>query len=165
MLVLTLAFWRNLAWSLFRTGLTASVVFIPGLVSDFAGTWLPWALTVGLTLVAAVATSFKGLPDPTGAPWWQVLVARTLRTFGQTVAGALTTAVMLTDVSWSIVLPAAASAALGTLVLTALIYLPQPTQAPLNVNDVLAPTLPPEAEETSLEPMTRASLRALNDRA
>ena len=133
LVLLTLVFWRNLAWSLLRTALTATLPFLPSLSVDFASAWRGWVLTVGLALVVAVLTSLSGIPDPAGVPWWQVLVARALRQFGQVLAGAIGSAALLTDVAWGDVLPLAAQAAVGTLVLTALLYLPKPTSTPMEV--------------------------------
>lgn len=133
LVLLTLAFWRALAWSLLRTALTATLPFLPALTADFASVWSGWVLTVGLALVVAVLTSLGGIPDPQGVPWWQVLIARSLRQFGQVLAGAIGSAVLLTDVAWGDVLPLAAQAAVGTLVLTALLYLPKPNSTPMEV--------------------------------
>lgn len=117
-------FWRSIGWALIRTLLAGVVPFIPALTADPASAWLPALATVGLLLVTAVATSLKGLADPVAVPWWQILVSRGLRQFGQFVAAGLVGAVVLSDVNWQALLTAAAASAISTVILAALTLIP-----------------------------------------
>lgn len=121
--ILDATWWRSIAGALLRTVLAALVPFIPALVADPAGTWEVAALTVGLVLVLAVASALRSIP--TAGSWWEVAIQRALRQFGQMVAAAAGSAVLLTDVDWRTVLIAAAGSALSTLVIAALASLPE----------------------------------------
>ena len=57
----------------------------------------------------------------------ELALIRALRTLGQAVVAGAGTAVLLTDVPWSTVLPHALAAAIGTLVLAAVQALPTMT--------------------------------------
>lgn len=124
MTLFTADFWRSIGWALVRTALAGLVPFIPALTADPASAWPLAASTVGLLLIAAVATSLRGLPDPDAAPWWQVLASRGLRQFGQFIAAGLVGAVVWSDVDWSQLLNGATASALSTVVLAALTLLP-----------------------------------------
>lgn len=131
-MLFTASFWRSIGWALVRTALAGLVPFIPALTADPASAWPLAASTVGLLLIATVATSLRGLPDPGAAPWWQVLASRGLRQFGQFVAAGLVGAVVWSDVDWSQLLNGATASALSTVVLAALTLLPT-GDAPLEV--------------------------------
>lgn len=123
-MLFTAAFWRGIGLALLRTLLAGLVPFIPALAADPRGT-LPLAgSTVALLLIVTVATSLRGIPDPAAAPWWQILLSRGLRQFGQFVAAGLASAVLLSDVDWSQLLTGAWASALSTVVLAALTLLP-----------------------------------------
>lgn len=120
-------FWRSIGLALARTFIAGVVPFVPMLVENQPGAWLLAGSTVGLLLIVTVATSLKGIPDPSGAPWWQILASRGLRQFGQYVAAATVTAVLLTDVNWVAVLQGAGASAASTVLLAALTLLPTTT--------------------------------------
>lgn len=124
MTLLDPVFWRSIAWSLVRTALAGLTPFLPRLFADPAGT-LPYAVgMVGLMLIAAVATSLSGIADPASAPWWQVLMSRGLRQFGQYFVAGLVGAVVLSDVDWIALLQGAGASALSTVILAALTIIP-----------------------------------------
>lgn len=117
-------FWRSIGLALVRTAIAGIVPFLPGLTSDPAATW-PLALgTVGLLLIVTVATSLKGLADASTATWWEILVARGLRQFGQFFAAGLVGAAVLSDVDWPTLLQGASASALSTVLLAALTIIP-----------------------------------------
>lgn len=124
MTIFTAAFWRGIGWALVRTVLAGIVPFIPALTANEPNSWAKAGSTVGLLLIVTVVTSLKGLPDPVGTPWWQLLASRGLRQFGQFLAAGLVGAVVLTDVNWTALLTAAAASALSTVILAALTLLP-----------------------------------------
>lgn len=135
-MLFTVAFWRGIGLALVRTALAGLVPFIPALTADPASAWPMAASTVGLLLIVTVATSLRGIPDPGAAPWWQILLSRGLRQFGQFVAAGLVGAVLLSDVDWSQLLTGAWASALSTVVLAALTLLPTGPQLEI--------TLPPQ---------------------
>lgn len=130
-MLFTTAFWRSIGWALVRTLLAGLVPFIPALTANPAGAWPLAASTVGLLLIVTVATSLRGIPDPAAAPWWQILLSRGLRQFGQFLAAGLVGAVVLADVDWPSLLNGALASALSTVVLAALTLLPSSPQPPI----------------------------------
>lgn len=140
--IFNFSFWRQLGWSLLRTAIAAVTAFVPGLVERPGEVWAEALSVVSLALIVQVATSLKGLPDEGGVTWWQLVISRSLRTFGQVIAGAAGSAALLTDLPWHDVLQAAISAAVTTVLLTALTILPQDTVQPVQLVE--------EARETDL---------------
>lgn len=124
MTLLDPAFWRAIAWTLVRTALAGLVPFLPGLTSDLAGTWPLVVGTVGLLLIATIATSLAGIVTPDTATWWEVLASRGLRQFAQFFAAGLIGAVLLSDVDWITLLQGAVASALSTVLLAALTIIP-----------------------------------------
>lgn len=120
----TAAFWRQIGWALLRTALAGLVPFIPALAADPAGAWPAAASTVALLLIVTIATSLQGIPDPAAAPWWQVLLSRGLRQFGQFAGAGLVGAVLLSDVDWTTLLTGAGASAVSTIILAALTLIP-----------------------------------------
>ena len=122
----TRAFWAMIAWALARTILAGIVPFIPALMQDPANpvVWLNAGSTIAVLAIFMVATSLKGIADPASASWFQVLISRFLRQFGQFIAAGLTSAVLLSDVDWQALLTGAAASALTTLILAALTLIP-----------------------------------------
>lgn len=124
MTLLDPTFWRSIGWALVRTAIAGVAPFLRGLTSDPAATW-PLALgTVGLLLIVTVATSLKGLADASTATWWEILVSRGLRQFGQFFAAGLVGAAVLSDVDWVTLLQGATASALSTVLLAALTVIP-----------------------------------------
>lgn len=123
-MLFTAAFWRGIGLALLRTLLAGLVPFIPALAADPVGALPLAASTIGLLLIVTVATSLRGIPDPGTAPWWQILLSRGLRQFGQFVAAGLVGAVVLADIDWSQLINGAVASALSTIVLAALTLLP-----------------------------------------
>ena len=124
MTLFTAAFWRSIGWALLRTALAGLVPFLPGLLATPEQTWPVAGSTVALLLVVTVATSLRGLPDSGTAAWWEILLSRGLRQFGQFTAAGLVGAVVLADVDWAILLTGAAASALSTVILAALTLIP-----------------------------------------
>ncbi|MGC3954645.1 MAG: hypothetical protein QM804_10385 [Propionicimonas sp.] len=127
-MLFTTQFWRSIGWALVRTFLAGVIPFIPGLTANPAETWPAAASTIVVLLVVTVATSLRGIPDPDAASWWQLLLSRGLRQFGQFVAAGLVGAVVVSDVDWRTLLVGAAASALSTVVLAALTILPSSPQ-------------------------------------
>lgn len=124
MTLLDPVFWRSIAWSLVRTALAGVTPFLPELFSDPAGAWPLVVGTVGLLLIVAVATSLSGIATPDTAPWWQVLISRGLRQFGQFFVAGLAGALVLSDVDWIALLQGAGASAGSTVILAALTIIP-----------------------------------------
>lgn len=122
------AFWRSIGWLLVRTAIAGITPFVPALAADPAGAWPAAVSTVGLLLIVAAATSVRGTVDPDTAPWWQVLLSRALRQFGQFVIAGTAGAVLLADVTWQSLLTGAAASALSTLLIAALTVIPSGTR-------------------------------------
>lgn len=122
----TREFWQSIAWALVRTVLAGIVPFIPALMANPAdlAVWLRAGSTIAVLAIFMVATSLKGVADPESASWWQVLISRFLRQFGQFMAAGLTSAVVLSDVDWQVLLTGAAASAITTLVMAALTLIP-----------------------------------------
>lgn len=145
MTLLDVVFWRSIGWALVRTALAGLVPFLPGLTATPAATW-PLALgTVGLLLIVTIATSLSGIATPDSAPWWQVLVSRGLRQFGQFFAAGLVGAVVLSDVNWLLLVQGAFASAISTVVLAALTILPSDAIEPY-VPQRVKPIEPTDAE-------------------
>lgn len=150
--IFNFSYWRQLGWSLLRTAIAAVTAFVPGLVERPGEVWTEALSVVSLALIVQVATSLKGLPDEGGVTWWQLVISRSLRTFGQVIAGAAGSAALLTDLPWPDVLQAAISAAVTTVLLTALTVLPQETVQPVQlVEEAPGDTLGDEADTMQLE--------------
>ncbi|PFG16266.1 hypothetical protein ATK74_0800 [Propionicimonas paludicola] len=120
----TVAFWRLVAGALARTAIAALVPAFPALLADPAGVWRTTALTVGFTVVGALASAFAGLPTTDGGPWWSVALQRGVRQFGQYVAAATASGVLLSDFDWPTILIAAVGSAGSTIFLAALALAP-----------------------------------------
>jgi len=114
-----------------RAAYTALVVLLPyaALVSTGQVPVVEALLAVALAVVASLATSAAGLPEVDGrdVPLVLAVLVRVVKTAAQTVVAALGSAVLLTDVDWHTVWLAVAAAALGTLIRTLLVYLPETT--------------------------------------
>lgn len=154
MSIFTAAFWRTIGWALVRTVLAGVVPFIPALVANEPNSWTKAGSTIGLLLIVTVATSLKGIPDPVGTPWWQLLVSRGLRQFGQFAAAGLVGAVLLADVNWATLLTGAGASALSTVILAALTLLPDQYATVSTMNTVTqyypVPDEPPTGETNAL---------------
>lgn len=123
----TVAFWQLVGAALLRTALAALAPLIPALVANPAAAWRITVLTVGFTVVGALASAFAGLPATDGGPWWSVALQRGVRQFGQYVVGATVGGALLSDFDWRAILTAAAGSALSTVVLAAILLAPSLT--------------------------------------
>ena len=130
--IFTKAWWLTIAWPLIRTALAGLAPFIPGLVTNWGDTWQMALLTVGLALVVAVAMALASLPDE-GGSWLEKAIRRAIRQFGQMVAGATASALVLTDVDLKAVLLTAAGSALATLFLAAMGHGDTPKTTTVNI--------------------------------
>lgn len=126
-LLVSPAWWKD---ALGRALATAIAIALPYLAGAQLGA-VPWAtvaLAAGMGAVASMVTSLAGLPEAQGQhiPLWLSLLERCAKTFGQALASGFVGAVLLTDVSWGLVLQAAALSTLVTLLRWVLTVLGNP---------------------------------------
>ncbi|MFD6176710.1 MULTISPECIES: hypothetical protein [unclassified Isoptericola] len=125
-MILTLTFWRAAGLRALYTVLAAALPLLAPLVG---GGWDDvWQTLLALALAAAlsVATSLANLPELGGGRTrWAAVLDRVVRTFAQTLAAALASAVAFSDISWPLLLTQAVTAALVTLIRTAIDLLPE----------------------------------------
>ncbi len=124
--VLTAAFWQAAGARALRTVLAAALPFLAPLVG---GDWTAVGqagLAFAFAAVASLATSLASLPE-LGATRsrWAALLDRSLRTFGQTLAASIGSALVWSDVDWRLALVQAATAAVTTAVLAVVEQLPE----------------------------------------
>ncbi|WP_295105904.1 holin [uncultured Microbacterium sp.] len=124
--------WRSAGLRALYTALAIALPYVGGaLIADIA--WLTAASAAGLGFLASLATSLAGLPETEGVdlPWWLAAVERVVKTFAQALAAGFIGATVLSDVSWSTVIQAAAISALTSLLRLVLATLPaDPTAVP-----------------------------------
>lgn len=107
---------------------TALVTLVPLLPLVWQGQDVQRTVSVVVMAgVASLVTSLAGLPelDGTGRSWWSATLVRAGKTLGQVLAASITTAILITDVSWGSVLWSAFGAAAGTVLLAAIAVLPE----------------------------------------
>lgn len=162
--VLTAAFWQAAGARALRTVLVALLPFLAPLVG---GDWTAVGqagLAVALAAVLSLVTSLASLPElGDGArSRWVALLDRSARTFGQTLAASIGSALVWSDVDWTLAVVQAATAAITTAILAVVEQLPETAppvaveQAPDGVYDI-----------SSLTPDERAivnDLRAIEGR-
>ncbi|WP_434315826.1 hypothetical protein [Leifsonia sp. P73] len=113
-----------------RGARTAVTIALPYLLSAAVFTDVPWlsvGSAAGLGFIASLITSLAGLPEVNGkaVSVWLALLERVTKTFAQGLAVGIGNAVLFQNVHWTIVLQAAAIAALGSLLLGVLSNLPE----------------------------------------
>lgn len=121
------------AWVWFRVAgaralRTALVTLVPLLPLVWQGQDVQRTVSVvGMAGIASLVTSLAGLPelDGTGRRWWHATLIRAGKTLGQVLAASITTAILVTDVSWASVLWSAFGAAAGTVLLAVIAALPE----------------------------------------
>ncbi len=128
--VLTAAFWQAAGARALRTVLVAALPFLAPLIG---GDWTAVGqagLAFAFAAVASLATSLASLPE-LGATRsrWAALLDRSLRTFGQTLAASIGSALVWSDVDWRLALVQAATAAITTAVLAVVEQLPETVPA------------------------------------
>ncbi|AQY02030.1 holin [Microbacterium foliorum] len=117
--------WRSAGLRALYTAIAIGLPYVGGaLIAEIA--WLTAASAAGLGFLASIATSLAGLPEAEGVdlPWWLAALERVSKTFAQALAAGFLGATVLSDVSWSTVLQAAAIAALTSLLRLILATLP-----------------------------------------
>lgn len=126
------AWWRSAGLRALYTAIAIGLPYVGGaLIADIA--WLTAASAAGLGFLASLATSLAGLPEAEGVdlPWWLAAVERVVKTFAQALAVGFIGATVLTDVSWSTVIQAAAISALTSLLRLILATLPADPSPPI----------------------------------
>lgn len=145
--------------ALFRALRTAIVIAVPYL-GGASLVHLPWAAAgsaVILGAIASLATSLAGLPElGSGSPIGLALLERVAKTAGQSLAAGVVTHLAFSAVDWSVVLQTAAVAALGSLFIGVLGYLPESTLPILDGIVTPAPTV----TATSSAPVTVVNVHA-----
>ena len=107
---------------------TALVTLLPLLPMLMVGVDVDRTIsTVLMAAIASLITSLAGLREMQGRQvrWWQATAVRAAKTFGQVLAASITTAILVTDVSWGSVLWSAVGAAAGTVLLAVIAVLPE----------------------------------------
>lgn len=124
--VLTAAFWQAAGARALRTVLVAALPFLAPLVG---GDWTAVGqagLAFAFAAVASLATSFASLPElGITRSRWAALLDRSVRTFGQTLAASIGSALVWSDVDWRLAVVQAATAAIATAVLAIVEQLPE----------------------------------------
>lgn len=122
-------FWRSIGWALVRTVLAGLVPFLPAIAAapTDPATWIGVGSALVVLVAVAIATSLKGLADPAGASWWQILTSRFLRQVGQFFAGGLVGAVVVSDLDWRTLALQALASGVSTSILAALTLIPGPS--------------------------------------
>ena len=129
-LILTLAFWRAAGIRALRTALVAAAPFLLPLVGGDWGDVAQAAGAIALVAVLSLATSLASLPElGITRSRWAALLDRSLRTFGQTLAASIGSALVWSDVDWRLALVQAAAAAVTTAVLAIVEQLPETVPA------------------------------------
>lgn len=144
----TSQWWSDTYGALIRTAIAG---FAPFLLAFSNGQLVDWRIVasqVALTVVIALATSLRGIPDPANATYWEVLGGRFLRQGSQFLIAAVGTATLFTEVKWWQILIGAGASALGTVLMSVLIVLPGKDTA----SSIPAVVVPVDAEiEPELE--------------
>lgn len=124
-LLLSSTWWKDASLRALYTAVAIAIPYLgAALLADVP--WLTMALAAGLGFIASLATSLAGLPEASGVdlPWWLAATERVVKTFAQALAAGFVGATLLTDVSWGVVLQAAAISALTSLLRLILATLP-----------------------------------------
>lgn len=157
--VTSAAWWKA---ALFRALRTAIVIAVPYL-GGASLVHLPWLAAGSAVLIGAIAslvTSLAGLPELTdpGTPIGLALLERVAKTAGQSLAAGVGTHLLFTTVNWPVVLQTAAIAALGSLFIGVLGYLPESTLPTPNALVNIAPA----ASAADVAKIVAASIPAAN---
>ncbi len=150
--------WKAAAIRALRTAIMIAVPYLGTAVAFHGVPWLAIASAAGLGFIASLITSLAGIPEVSGAsvPVWLALLERTTKTLAQGLAVGIGNAVLFTDVHWSTILQSAIIAALGSLLLGVLGFLPEsgvePTPAAPSITDAVAATTTPNSGITPQDP-------------
>lgn len=122
------SWWKAAVIRALRTALVIAVPYVGG--ASLLG--IPWATVgsaAGLGALLSLVTSLFGIAEASGSPKpiGLALLERVTKTAAQAIASGVGTAVLFQDVPWSTVLQAAAIAALGSLLIGVLGFLPEST--------------------------------------
>jgi len=123
---------------------TAAVVAIPYVPVALSGTdYIILASAAVMGFVLSILTSLAGIAEVEGqeVPWWYATLSRVVKTVAQALLAAVGSAVLFTDVDWSVIPALVISSAIGSLLLAVVKQLPE---AP-------TPVVSPMAEVTPVE--------------
>lgn len=152
------AWWKAALARGFRT---AAVVAIPYVPVTLDGTdYLILASAAGMGFILSILTSLAGIAEADGAevPWWYATLSRVVKTVAQALVAAVGSAVLFTDVDWSIIPALVVSSAVGSLLLAVTKQLPEAHNPEANPVEAGAPTInivaSPEDAEKIVEEVT-----------
>lgn len=139
------SWWKAAVIRALRTALVIAVPYVGG-ASLLGIPWLTIVSAAAMGFIGSLLTSLAGIAEASGGivPIWLALVERVTKTAAQAVVSGVGTALLFQDVPWSTVLQAAAIAALGSLLIGVLGFLPEstlPVQAAI-VTPTAAPAPP-----------------------
>jgi len=122
----TASWWKA---SLIRAGRTALVVAVPYVTASVAGA-IPYLTILSAAAIAAflsLVTSLFGISEVSGTerPWWFAVLARVVKTTAQAAIAGVGTAVLVTDVNWTLLGQNVLVAAFGSLLLGIITVLPE----------------------------------------
>lgn len=124
--VLMAAFWQAAGARALRTVLVAALPFLAPLVG---GDWTvvgQAGLAFAFAAVLSLVTSLASLPELGGGrSRWAALIDRAARTFGQTLVASIGSALVWSDVDWTLALVQAGTAAITTAILAIVEQLPE----------------------------------------
>lgn len=116
--ILTAAFWQAAGARALRTVLVALLPFLAPLVGGEWDAVGQAGLALAFAAVLSLVTSLASLPELGGTrSRWAALLDRSARTFGQTLAAAIGSALVWSDVDWRLALVQAVTAAVTTAIL------------------------------------------------
>jgi len=134
------AWWLAAGQRAARTALVLALPWLPALLRADQDATLAAASTVALGVVLSLATSLRSLPELDGVtrPWWASMLDRTVRTFAQALVAGIPAVTLIQDVPWSVLATQALTAAVGSIVLSAISALPEAQPVSVPAADVVA---------------------------
>ena len=123
--LISAVWWKAALIRAIRTALVIAVPYVPVMLD--ANMLLIALSAASFGFVSSLLTSLFGLPEVDGVsvPWYVGLLERVVKTAAQALLAAFGTATLFTEVDWSYVWPAVATAVLGSLLLGVLKTLPE----------------------------------------
>ena len=122
--IFTVDYWKTMGFALLRTLIAGLVPFATAYSAGVPVDFVQTALTIALLLVVTILSSFRGVPIPQEAPFFEVVLARFLRQFAQFTIAGIGTAVLITEVDWKTLLLGALASAVATALIAALTVIP-----------------------------------------
>lgn len=138
------SWWKAAMARAFRTAAVVAIPYVPVTLGD--ADYLILASALGMGFILSIITSLAGIAEADGKeqPWWFATLSRVVKTTSQALVTAVGSAVLFTDVDWSIIPALVVSSAVGSLLLAVVKQLPEapaPTVAsPVEIVGVTAPT-------------------------